>query len=212
MPAANSVGGIVLCGGRSTRMGRSKALLPFGAELMLQRVVRILSEIVSPIVVVAARSQALPSLPLEVRVAYDEQESLGPLAGLAAGLASLRGEVAAVYLSSCDVPLLKPAFVRHIIASLGDCDLAIPRDGQYHHPLAAVYSTRVESAVRDLMAANRLRPFYLLEKVRAREIDIAELRHVDPELHSLWNANTPAEYAAALREAGLPPPTDGPEE
>ena len=48
-----STGGVVLCGGKSTRMGQSKAMLPFGNELLLQRVVRILGEVVSPIVVVA---------------------------------------------------------------------------------------------------------------------------------------------------------------
>jgi molybdopterin-guanine dinucleotide biosynthesis protein A len=45
-----NVGGIVLCGGRSTRMGRPKLSLPFGPETMLQRVLRILSEVVAPIV------------------------------------------------------------------------------------------------------------------------------------------------------------------
>jgi molybdopterin-guanine dinucleotide biosynthesis protein A len=45
--------GIVLCGGRSTRMGSAKALLPFGAETMLQRVVRLLGTVVSPVVVVS---------------------------------------------------------------------------------------------------------------------------------------------------------------
>ncbi len=199
-----TIGGIVLCGGRSTRMGRSKALLPFGPELMLQRVVRLLGEVVSPIVVVAAQSQELPRLPTSVRIARDEHESLGPMAGLAAGLAALQGEVDAVYASSCDVPLLKPAFVQQIIAMLGDHDLAIPRDGKYHHPLAAVYRSGVESSIRDLLAAGRLRPFFLLEKTRALEIDVAELRRVDPELQSLRNTNTPEEYLAALRDAGLP--------
>ena len=46
--------GIILCGGRSTRMGRDKATLPFGPELMLQRVVRLLGEAVQRIVIVAA--------------------------------------------------------------------------------------------------------------------------------------------------------------
>src|SRR5687767_10615246 len=54
--------GIILCGGKSSRMGRPKALLPFGPELMLERVVRILSAVVSPIVVVAAPEQDLPPL------------------------------------------------------------------------------------------------------------------------------------------------------
>ena len=61
-----TAGGIVLCGGRSTRMGVPKATLPFGPETMLQRVVRLLGAVVSPIVVVAAREQSLPELPDDV--------------------------------------------------------------------------------------------------------------------------------------------------
>jgi molybdopterin-guanine dinucleotide biosynthesis protein A len=184
-------------------MGRSKAFLPFGPELMLQRAVRILGEVVPSIVVVAAKDQPLPELPAGVRVARDEYDALGPLAGLAAGLAALRDEAEAAYVSSCDVPLLLPEFVRSMIGALGDYDLVIPRDGTYHHPLAAVYRTRVEAAIRHLLASNRLRPFFLLEQVRAREIDVGELRGVDPELQSLRNTNTPEEYRAALRAAGF---------
>jgi molybdopterin-guanine dinucleotide biosynthesis protein A len=179
-------------------MGRPKAWLQFGPEVMLKRVVRILSEVVSPIVVVAAQGQDIPELPAGVEIARDEYEALGPLAGLAAGIEALGGRVDAAYCSSCDVPLLEPAFVARIIAALEDYDLAIPRDGKYHHPLAAVYHTRLAATVRELIAADRLRPFFLLERSRARQIDVAELRAADPELRSLRNINTPEEYAAAL--------------
>ena len=111
-------GGIVLCGGRSSRMGTPKAWLPFGDEFMLQRVVRIVSEAVNPVVVVVALGQDVPELPAGVRIVRDEQEGLGPLAGLAAGLAALGGEVEAAYLSSCDVPFLAPAFVRRVVGFL----------------------------------------------------------------------------------------------
>ena len=56
----------MLCGGKSTRMGEPKATLPFGPETMLQRVVRLLGTVVSPIVAVAAREQVLPALPADV--------------------------------------------------------------------------------------------------------------------------------------------------
>ena len=111
-------GGIVLCGGESSRMGRPKAWLPFGAEFMLQRVVRVLREVVEPVVVVAAPNQDVPPLPPGVMIARDEVGGNGPLGGLAAGLAALAGRCDAVYLSSCDVPLLRAAFVRRVIEGL----------------------------------------------------------------------------------------------
>jgi len=111
-------GGIVLCGGRSSRMGQPKAWLPLGTELMLPRIVRIVRAVVDPVVVVAARGQDVPPLPAEVEIIRDEAEGCGPLGGLAAGLAALSGKCEAVYLSSCDVPLLKPEFVRRVVAVL----------------------------------------------------------------------------------------------
>src|SRR6187200_1491424 len=98
-----NAGGIVLCGGRSTRMGSPKALLPFGAETMLQRVVRLLATSVSPIVVVSAPEQSLPDLPADVIGTRDEQEGRGPLEGLRAGLKALPGASEIAYVTSCDV-------------------------------------------------------------------------------------------------------------
>ena len=77
-------GAVVLCGGRSTRMGRDKATLPFGGETLLQRVVGIVQSIVDDVTVVGRRDQALPELPDAVRVAHDAVEDRGPL-GVALG-------------------------------------------------------------------------------------------------------------------------------
>src|SRR4051794_38541695 len=93
-----SCGGVVLAGGKSTRMGTSKALLPFGPETMLQRVVRLLGRVVSPIVVVTAPGQELPALPADVIVTRDEREGRGPLEGLRAGLKALPPDVDAAYV------------------------------------------------------------------------------------------------------------------
>lgn len=197
-----NVAGIVLCGGQSRRMGQAKALLPFGPETLLQRVVGILSSVVSPIVVVAAQGQQLPDLPREVFIARDEHEALGPLAGLAAGLQALPQSVESAFVSACDVPLLNGAFVTEIIGRLKHHEIAIPREGEFYHPLSAVYRRSIEPKVRTLIAADRLRPFYLLETCDVREIDVEELRSVDPTLDSLRNTNTPEDYRAALAAAG----------
>lgn len=203
-PDIANVAGIVLCGGQSRRMGRPKAWLPFGEEVLLQRVVRVLSQVVAPVVVVSAAGQELPRLPPEVIITNDEHEALGPLAGLAAGLRAVPESTEAVFLSACDAPLLKPEFVREMIDRLGTHGIAIPREGRYHHPLAAVYRRSLESHVRTLIAAERLRPVFLLENARVCEIDVEDLRGVDPNLDSLRNSNTPEEYRAVLAAAGLP--------
>ncbi len=199
-----NVGGIVLCGGESKRMGRPKAWLPFAGELMLPRVVRILRQVVRPVVVVAASEQEVPPLPSEVQVVRDEVQGRGPLQGLAAGLAALRGPADAAYVSSCDVPFLKPAFIHRLIALIGDHEICAPKVGDFHHPLAAVYRLNVVDAVERLLQEDRLRPFFLFAAVRTRIVEAAELRDVDPMFQSLRNLNTPEEYQAALGEVEEP--------
>jgi molybdopterin-guanine dinucleotide biosynthesis protein A len=194
------VGGIVLCGGESLRMGRPKAWLPVGGEMMLGRVVRLLREAVEPVVVVAAPGQDVPPLPGDVAVVPDEIEGRGPLQGLAAGLAALEGQVDAAYLSACDVPLLRRAFVRRMIDLLGETAACVPTVGGLAQPLAGVYRVSVLGAVRELLAEDRRAVWGLLDRVPTRRVLSAELTDVDPRLDSLRNVNTPAAYAGVLKD------------
>lgn len=181
-------------------MGEPKLSLPLGSETMLGRVVRTIGSVVKPVAVVASASQVVPELPDGVEILRDEQPELGPLGGLVSGLAAMRSVVDAVYLSACDVPLLTAGFVERVIDLLGDHELVILRDGRYYHPLAAVYRVDLESRIRRLIAADQLRPFFLVESSVSRIVDVEEMRGVDSELQSLRNVNKPEEYAALLRE------------
>lgn len=188
----------MLSGGRSTRMGAPKAMLPFGGETMLQRVVRLLGMVVSPIVVVAAQDQVLPELPSGVLVARDEREQKGPLEGLRAGLSALPDSTGAAYVTSCDVPLLVPAFVERMIALLGDYEIAVMKIDGFHHPLSAVYRRSTLPHIEALLAADRLRPLFLFDAVPTRAVAPAEMLDADPELLTLRNLNTREDYLAAL--------------
>lgn len=194
------VGGVVLCGGKSSRMGRSKAWLPIGNELMLPRVVRLLSEALTPIVVVAAPGQDVPSLPLEIEIIRDPELGRGPLQGLAAGLQALHNRADAAYVSSCDVPFLRPAFVRRLTELLGDYSICAPEVGGYRHPLAAVYRIEAAAVAVRLLAEGRLRPAYLFEELPIRIVQPEEIIGVDPTFQSLRNVNTLAEYEDALHD------------
>jgi molybdopterin-guanine dinucleotide biosynthesis protein A len=191
-------------------MGHDKATLPFGPELMLQRVVRLMNEVVplAELVVVAAPSQALPALPDGVSIVRDLQAYRGPLEGLATGLRSFSDSadstrVDAVYATACDVPLLVPAFVERMFDLLGEFDIAVPVDGEHHHPLAAVYRPRVLQQVERLLESGQMRPRFLSDEVPTREVPVDELCAVDPQLSTLANLNHQKDYFSALAAAGF---------
>ena len=184
-------------------MGQSKATLPFGPELMLQRVVRLVGAAVDAIVVVAAAEQALPPLPASVVVTTDQRPDRGPLEGLAAGLAAIDPQIDAAYVTGCDVPLLVPAFVTRLFQRLGDADIAVPIDGKHFEPLAAVYRCRVRATVQALLDADQLRPAFLFDRAKTHAIPVEQFRDVDPELSTLLNINRPEDYATALGRAKL---------
>ena len=184
-------------------MGTSKALLPFGDETMLQRVVRLVSTVVQPIVVVAAAEQILPDLPGDVIVTRDEQPGRGPLEGLRAGLKALPASIESAYVTSCDVPLFVPDFARRMIDLLTDHDIAVIEIDGFAHPLSAVYRRRILPHVEALLAQNRLRPAFLFDAVRTRRLPPADLRAADPELLTLRNLNTREDYLEALSIAGF---------
>ena len=192
-----TAGGIVLCGGKSTRMGTSKALLPFGPETMLQRVVRLLSSVVQPIAAVAAADQVLPELPLDVIVTRDEREGRGPLEGLRAGLKALPANVELAYVTSCDVPLLVPGFVHQMIELAAGYDIAVMEIDGFAHPLSAVYRRTTLPLVEELLAHDRLRPAFLFDAVKTRRVSPGEMT-ADPELLTLQNLNTREDYERAL--------------
>ena len=191
-------GGIVLCGGKSTRMGMSKALLPFGDETMLQRVVRLLSEVVPRIVIVAAADQELPALP-PVIVTRDERDGRGPLEGLRAGLKALPADVERAYVTSCDVPLLVPAFARQMLDLSRGYDAAVMEIEGFTHPLSAVYAQTTLAPIEGLLAQDRLRPAFLFDLVKTRRVRPDEIT-ADPDLRTLRNLNTREDYERALED------------
>jgi molybdopterin-guanine dinucleotide biosynthesis protein A len=197
--------GIVLAGGRSSRMGTPKAELEWHGSTLLRRVVGILGRSVDgPVVVVGAPGQTLPALPDGVEQVEDAREGRGPLQGLAAGLAAVRDRADAAYASSTDVPLLHPRFIQRVLAELDDdVDVVLPEVGGFHHPLAAAYRTELVDVVERLIAEDRMRPAFLFAACRVRRLDAGALladpalAALDPGLDSLLNLNAPSDYEAA---------------
>jgi molybdopterin-guanine dinucleotide biosynthesis protein A len=197
--------GVVLAGGRSSRMGTPKAALEWHGSTLLRRTTGILARVTGgPVIVVRAAGQALPALPPGVEVVDDPREGKGPVQGIAAGLSALAGRADMAFISSTDMPFLHPAFVRRVLRAVQDgADVGLPIARGYPQPLAAAYRTALAPVAERLVAADRLRPAFLFDECSVDRLDEPALRAdpvlaaFDPALDSVVNVNEPADYEAA---------------
>src|SRR5437764_3472989 len=199
--------GVVLAGGRSSRMGTPKAALEWHGSTLLRRTVGIMARATSgPVVVVRATGQDLPELPEGTLVTDDPREGKGPVQGIAAGLAALRGRAEVAFVSSTDMPFLHPAFIRRVLGAVEashSTDVALPVARGYRQPLAAAYRVSLAETAERLVKEDRLRPAFLFAECQVDTLDDAALKRdpvlaaLDPDLDSVLNVNTPADYASA---------------
>ncbi len=203
--AVPDTAGIVLAGGRSSRMGTPKAALEWHGSTLLRRTAGILARVTGgPVLVVRAPGQRLPALPPHVEVVDDPAEGLGPVQGLAAGLAALTGRADIAFVSATDMPFLHPAFVRRVLRAMtGGADVGLPLARGYPQPLAAAYRVALAPAAARLVGQQRLRPAFLFGECRVDRLDEAALRAdpvlaaLDPDLDSVVSVNSPDDYASA---------------
>jgi molybdopterin-guanine dinucleotide biosynthesis protein A len=186
---------VVLAGGKSSRMGRPKALLLFDGEPLIVHIVRALKDMFSETVIVAAPDQELPDLP--AILVRDEVAYQGPVGGIYYGLSAASGD--SCFVTSCDVAFLNAPLIAHLITQISNHDVVVPYWEERFQPLHAVYRKSVLPLLEGQLEREELRPIYLFDKVRTRKISAEEIRRFDPEGLSFLNMNTPDDYDQALR-------------
>ena len=184
-----TLGGVILAGGESRRMGRTKALLPFGNATLIETAVARLRAVCPEILIVTNTPDLYRSL--GVRTVPDALPGHRSLAGIYTGVLHTGGPA---FVCGCDMPFLNPALIRHLGALAEGMDVVIPRHGGEYEPLHAVYTPACLEPLRRC-AARGDRNTGFLGEVRTRVVEVEELRRFDPELRSFVNVNTPEEYA-----------------
>lgn len=194
------VSGIVLAGGRSSRMGRDKAALILEGRTLLQRACDAMASVVEELVIVGAPGRPLPEVrsALPVRRVDDAVEGEGPLFGIGAGLEAARGEVAVVV--GCDMPSLEPALLRLLAArALDGARLVVPLRGGRPESLCSAWRTEALEVVRAHLRAGDRAVMSVAADLDALELAPEEYRAADPEGRSFINVNTPEELEAQRR-------------
>ena len=195
---------VMLAGGLSRRLGRDKAVEPFGGEAMIRRVAGRLRRVAGRVVAVVndeARAEALAAhLPDDVVFAADEYPDKGSLGGLFTGL-NAAGTEWAVFCA-CDMPFVNPDVFRLLLSKREGADAVVPVVDGRPEPVHAAYSRRCLEPMRDKILANRLKISGFFEDVRVRYVEESEIRERDPDLLSFFNINTESDLRTALRLAG----------
>ena len=204
-----STAGIVLAGGRSTRMGASKALLEWHGSTLVRHAVDMLHGCVDgPVIVVRTPGQELPPLPPDVQVVEDASPGAGPLDALATGLAAADGQADHAIVCGVDTPFLTPAFAAVLTdALLEGIDIVLPAAEGRRHPIPAVVRVAVHPVARALVDDGHRALFALVDRCNSVDVDEARLRAVDPALASLRNLNERSAYETARAEPVHAAPT-----
>jgi len=192
--------GLVLAGGRSTRMRRDKAALTYGGRSQLERAMELLAVHVTRAYVSVRPEQRDDPLRSRFATIADRLENVGPVAGLLAAQAQ-HADVAWLVLA-CDLPLLDEATLAGLVRAREPARLATAYRSSHDglpEPLCAIYEPRSHGPLAAYVAAGRSCPRKFLLQHDVRLLD-------EPNPAALDNINTPEEYGAAMAALEQPAP------
>jgi molybdenum cofactor guanylyltransferase len=187
------VTGVILAGGQSRRMGRDKAFLPFGKGLLIERVIEVVQQVIEDVILITNTPEQYQHFGLPMF--SDVIPQAGSLGGIYTGLVSAKTPHSLCL--ACDMPFVKPEFLRLLCDTAAEADVVIPRNAEDFQPLCAVYSQVCREPIRQKIEASRLKITGFFDQVRVRIIEGELLARYDPHDILFFNANTPEEYAKA---------------
>ncbi len=197
---ATDVRGVVLCGGRSSRMGRDKARIPIEGHELLARAVAALAEVCGEVALACGPTPRYAELGLPLLV--DREPDLGPLGGIETALAAGGADLALVL--ACDMPGIGAHELRALIERVRseDLDVCVLRSERGVEPLCGAWRASMSQPVRSALARGSRRVVSAFEEALAsgRAPRVGYLDVSAPEC--VRNLNTPADLDR--ERAGVP--------
>ena len=196
MSLDHSVTTAILVGGRSSRMGRDKASLPWGTGTLLEHVHGLVAPLSAEVLLVT-RAERVDQLqaeaPGDCRVVADQLPGRGPLVGIHAALCEAAHE--RVLVVGCDMPWLNLRLLRAQIEE-GEGDVVIPRTEHGWEPLHAIYSRACVPAITAALREGSAAVPTFFPEVRVQAWTPMRWGAYDPEGRTFGNLNRPEDLPA----------------
>lgn len=183
---------ILLSGGKSSRMGTNKALLPVEGKLNIERILESLGENFKDRIIVTNTPDEYRFLQGKVNIVPDIYPGLGPLSGIHAGLVASKAEYNVVV--ACDMPFVSEDLARVLVEKSHGFQAVVPRFNGMRQPLFAVYHQSMIEEIERFLKGNDFRVNNLWEKVKMLWLDEENLRFIPQIERAFYNMNKPEEY------------------
>ena len=191
---------IILAGGKSLRLGRSKALQVIEGRSLIQWVVDRLAILSTEIIIATAHGEAIPcSSAVRIKTVADIYPGKGPLVGIYSGLIASSSSRAIVV--GCDTPFLNASLLEYMTQICSTSDVVVPRIKNKLEPLCAVYSKNCLVPIQELLEQDELKISKLFSMVKVKYIEEDELNRFDPKHLSFFNINNQADLERARKLA-----------
>ncbi|MBN2539654.1 MAG: molybdenum cofactor guanylyltransferase [Deltaproteobacteria bacterium] len=179
--------GIILSGGKNARMGENKSFIKRDGERIIDRTIRILSDIFQEIVLVT--NAPLEYLDLDVAIVTDIIKGKAALGGIYTGL--FHSSFDHSFVCPCDMPFLNADFIRYMKERIKGYDIVVPVQPQGFQPLHAIYSRKCMPLMKKLIDDDRLKITGLYRNSRLLKIPADVIATFDPEEKMFFNVNSP---------------------
>lgn len=190
LPKLNATG-ILLAGGKSSRMKRDKAFLELQGKSLAERSIEVLKAVFSEVLISSNKPELFTSFALPV--IQDETPNRGPLEGLYQGLRAARYDE--VFFVACDMPFLDEKLIRYLAAWSPDYDVVVPKLESGLHPLHAFYHRRCLAVIKNNLEAGLLKIMDIYSSCSVKFVSEAELAEFSKLENAFCNVNTPKEWA-----------------
>ena len=188
--------GILLAGGKNSRMKKNKAFLELEGQPLVERSLAVLQAVFAE-VLISSNSPELYAR-YDVPIIQDEIPDRGPLEGLYQGLKAATYDK--VFFVACDMPFLDAELIRLLTKWVPEYDIVVPRLQSGLHPLHAIYHRRCLPAIKRNLEAGcfKVRDFY--QACSVRYVDETELQAFGDLSKVFCNVNTPEDWSTVLKE------------